>query len=126
MLPLIFGSYGCDSLLTWQHRPVAGTLPSMIDSMYSLIHVHYRTSAGQRDNIEIFTYKNEYKSIRAVISNYIFHLLGTLSVQNGRQRKGGGWDVSLRVKVKYKDFRKREKLSFFYLLFLAFALHFSS
>ncbi len=69
-----------------------GPAPFMNVSMYSLIRVQYRISAAQRDNIEIFTYKNENKSIGAVISNYIFHHLGTLSAQNGRQRKGeGGW-----------------------------------
>ena len=39
--------------------------------------------------------------------------LSCISVQNGRQRKGEGWDASW--KRKYKDW-PREKLSFFYFL----------
>jgi len=69
-----------------------GPAPFMNVSMYSLICVQYRISAVQRDNIEIFTYKNENKSIGAVISNYIFHHLGTLSAQNGSRERGRGED----------------------------------
>jgi hypothetical protein len=61
-------------------------------SMYSLIRVQYRISAAQRDNIEIFTYKNENKSIGAVISNYIF-IIWELSLRRmGGRERGRGED----------------------------------
>jgi hypothetical protein len=43
----------------------------------------------QRDHTQIFTYKNENKSIRAVTSNYIFHFFGDSLSSEWEAEKGG-------------------------------------